>query len=211
VFLSLPLTVSGADLSPSYSEAVEMAIRNASSPSGWQPASLYVIPDGGGTEGLFYDAGKLVVRTATRSRYVKGNYVGQAGYKIFGGASTDAAWVTVGNDATRFLLANGVNGGNVVTLLERGLGMSATGTHDAIIEYAVDTQYLMRPTRNPDISAYTPAKYGQNLPFEKPAGMSDEARLGASAVHFRMRVWTAVPIEKLTPPHRTMTATMGSG
>ncbi len=174
VFLSLPLTVSGADLSPSYSEAVEMAIRNASSPSGWQPASLYVIPDGGGTEGLFYDAGKLVVRTATRSRYVKGNYVGQAGYKIFGGASTDAAWVTVGNDATRFLLANGVNGGNVVTLLERGLGMDATGTHDAIIEYAVNTQYLLRPTRNPDISTYTPAKYGQNLPFEKPAGMSDD-------------------------------------
>lgn len=172
--LCLPLKVAGGELSPNYSEAVEMAIRNASSPSGWQPASLYLIPDGGGTEGLFYDSGKLVVRTATKSTYVKGNYVGQAGYKIFGGASNDAAWVTVGNDATRFLLANGVNGDNVVTLLERGLGMSATGTHDAIIEYAVDTQYLMRPTRNPDISVYTPSKYGQNLPFEKPAGMSDD-------------------------------------
>lgn len=151
-----------------------MAIRNASSPSGWQPASLYVIPDGGGTQGLFYDAGKLVVRTATKSRYYGSNYVGQAGQKIFGGASTDAAWVTVGNDATRFLLTNGVTGSNVTTLLERGLGMDATGTHDAIIEYAVDSQYLLRPARNPDISVYTPAKYGQSLPFEKPAGMSDD-------------------------------------
>lgn len=172
--LCLPFTAFAADLVPSYNEAVEMAIRNASSPSGWQPASLYIIPDGGGAEGLFSDAGKLVVRTATKSGYVKSNYVGQAGYKIFGSATTDAAWVTVGNDATRFLLANGVNGSNVTTLLERGLGMDTTGTHDAIIEYAVGTQYLLRPTRNPDISVYTPAKYGQNLPFEKPAGMTDE-------------------------------------
>ncbi|OPY01651.1 MAG: Outer membrane protein B precursor [Syntrophorhabdus sp. PtaB.Bin047] len=173
-FLCLSFTARAADLVPSYTESIQMAVRNASSPSGWQPVSLYVIPDGGGTEGLFYDGGNLVVRTATKLRYVKSNYVGQAGYKIFGGASTDAAWVTVGNDATRFLLANGVNGSNVTTLLERGLGMDATGTHDAIIEYAVGTQYLLRPTRNPDISVYTPAKYGQNLPFEKPAGMSDD-------------------------------------
>lgn len=174
IILSFPLFTYGADLIPNYSDALEIAIRNASSPSGWQPASLYVIPDGGATEGLFYDGTRLVVRTATKSGNFKSNYVGQAGYKIFGGATTHASWVTVGNDATRFLLANGVNGGNVATLLERGLGMDTTGTHDAIIEYAVNAQYLLRPTRNPDITVYTPDKYGQNLPFEKPAGMTDE-------------------------------------
>lgn len=173
--LCAPFVAGAEDLSPGYSEALQLAISHAADPSGWQSASLYVIPDGGGTEGLVYDAGKLIVRTATKSGNFKGNYVGQAGYKIYGPATTEAAWVTVGNDATRFLLANGVNGNNVTTLLERGLGMDATGTHDAIVEFAVDTQYLMRPTRNPDISQYLPAQYGQAQPFVKPAGMSDAA------------------------------------
>ncbi|MDD3846651.1 MAG: hypothetical protein PHC90_09850, partial [Syntrophorhabdaceae bacterium] len=100
IILSFPLFTYGADLIPNYSDALEIAIRNASSPSGWQPASLYVIPDGGATEGLFYDGTRLVVRTATKSGNFKSNYVGQAGYKIFGGATTHASWVTVGNDAT---------------------------------------------------------------------------------------------------------------
>lgn len=162
----------GADLLPGYSESVQLAAGHAANPAGWQPASLYVIPDPGGTEGLFYDGGKLIVRTATKSGNFKGNFVGQPGYKIYGDPSVEAAWVTTGNDATRFLLANSVNGSNVTRLLERGLGMDATGTHDAIVEYSVNTGYIMRPTKNPDISQYLPAQYGQNMPFLKPAGMS---------------------------------------
>jgi uncharacterized protein with beta-barrel porin domain len=170
------LAVFAEDLNPRYRESVQLAADHASSPAGWQPASLFVIPDvPGGNEGLVYDGGKLIVRTATRSRNFQGNYVGQTGYKIYGPPTTDAAWVTTGNDATKFLLANGVDGANVTTLLERGLGMDATGTHDAVVEFAVDPRYLMRPTRNPDITQYLPAQYGADLPFVQPAGMSDEA------------------------------------
>ena len=177
-FLLLALFAGPADaegLSPNYADSVQLAIGHAANPAGWQPPSLIVIPDAGGTEGLAYDTGKLIVRTATKSRNFSANYVGQAGYKIYGSPATDATWVTTGNDATRFLLANGVNGANATKLLERGLGMDATGTHDAIVEFAVNTQYLMRPTRNPDIAQYLPGSYGTNAPFVKPAGMSDEA------------------------------------
>ncbi len=166
-----------ADLSPGYSEAMQQAIQHASDPSGWTPSTLVVIPDttAGTTGGLVYDIGKLIVRTATKSLYFQSNYVAQSDYTIYGSASGDATWVTTGNDATRFLLENGVTGDNVTTLLERGLGMNATDTHDAIVEYAVDTEYLMRPTRNPDITNYLPEQYGTNAPFVQPAGMRDEA------------------------------------
>jgi len=173
----LPLSTFAADPSPNYAESLQLATDHAANTTVWKAPSLFVIPDTtvGTTEGLVYDDGKLIVRTATKSRNYKWNYVGQAGYKIYGAATTDAAWVTTGNDATRFLTANSVNGNNVTTLLERGLGMDATGTHDAIVEYAVDTQYLLRPTRNPDIAQYLPDQYGTNLPFVKPAGMTDAA------------------------------------
>jgi outer membrane autotransporter protein len=168
------------DKYPQYLESVQLAVEHAANPANWRPASLFVIPDTttGTTEGLTYDGANLIVRTATRSSNFSSNYVGQANYKIW--KPTDpqhyATWVTTGNDATKFLQANGVNGANVMTLLERGLGMDATGTHDAIVEYAVDTQYLLRPTRNPDISQYLPGEYGADLPFPDvpPAGMSLE-------------------------------------
>ncbi|MCE5262195.1 MAG: hypothetical protein LLG97_01535, partial [Deltaproteobacteria bacterium] len=170
----LPGIAPAAD-SPDYPESLRLAIEHAADPAGWTTPSLVVIPDTvGGTEGLVYDGGKLVVRTDAKSKNFKTNYVGQAGYRIYGAATQEAAWVTTGNDATRFLLENGVTGSNVTTLLERGLGMDATGTHDAIVEYAVDPQYLLRPTRNPDITQVLPGAYGTNLPFVQPAGMSNE-------------------------------------
>ncbi|PKN05752.1 MAG: hypothetical protein CVU74_00005, partial [Deltaproteobacteria bacterium HGW-Deltaproteobacteria-9] len=175
----LPLGTSAAELSPNYAESLQLAIDHAANPTGWKAPSLFVIPDTtvGTTQGLVYDGGKLIVRTATKSRNFKWNYVGQASYKIYGPATTDAAWVTTGNDATRFLTANGVTGSNVTTLLERGLGMDATGTHDAVVEFALvpTNDNLMRPVRNPDITQYLPAQYGDSLPFVKPAGMTDAA------------------------------------
>ncbi|MGV8057868.1 MAG: autotransporter domain-containing protein [Smithellaceae bacterium] len=181
----LPLMTFASELTPNYAESLQLAIDHSANPAGWTAPSLFVIPDTtvGTTEGLIYDGGKLIVRTATKSRNYKWNYVGQAGYKIYGSATTDAAWVTAGNDATRFLTASGTNGSNVTTILERGLGMDATGTHDAIIEYAVDTQYIMRPTRNPDITQYLPGQYGTNLPFVKPAGMTDAAYANFTAYY----------------------------
>jgi outer membrane autotransporter protein len=175
LLISFPALTHAADLSPTYSESVQLAQDHAANPAGWTAPSLFVIPDGGGTAGLTYDGANLIVRTATKSRIFTSNYVGQAGYKIYGPATTDAAWVTTGNDATKFLLANGVTGANVTKLIERGLGMDTAGTHDAIVEYAADTQYLMRPTRNPDITQYLPVAYGDSASFVKPAGMSDAA------------------------------------
>jgi hypothetical protein len=165
-FLSLlPWIAFAADLSPTYPESVQMARDHAVSPAGWTAPSLLSITGPGGVQGLTYDSGALIVRTATKSRNFKWNYVGQAGYKIYGPATTEAAWVTTGNDATKFLLANGVTGANAIQLLERGLGMDATGTHDAVVEYALvpTNDNLMRPTRNPDITQYLPGQYGTSF------------------------------------------------
>ncbi len=175
LLLFLPGFVSAAELSPTYTESVQIAQDHAITPTGWTAPSLFTIPDPSGTEGLTYSGGMLIVRTATKSRNFKTNYVGQAGYKIYGPATTEASWVTTGNDATKFLQAYGASGANVTTLLERGLGMDATGTHDAIVEFAVEPHYLLRPTRNPDITRYLPSAYGDSAPFVKPAGMSDTA------------------------------------
>lgn len=173
-FLISPTLLRAADLLPGYNESVQLAISHANDPALWQPASLYAVPDTGGGQGLFYDGGKLVVRTATKSGNFKSLWVGKPGYTIYEKPGTpDAAWITVGNDATRFLTANGVTGNNVTKLLERGLGMNDLGNHDAIIEYAVNPTSLFRPTKNPDITQYLPAQYGQNLPFTKPAYMND--------------------------------------
>jgi len=49
------------------------------------------------------------------------------------------------------------------------------------------------------------------MPILNPDGMSDEARLGASAVQPRMRVWIGVPMAKLRAPDSVYAATMGSG
>ncbi len=182
IFLLIMLLLAGGrpDVSlaqgPGYSEAVTLAAEHAADPDGWQGQSLFVIPDNPeGTQGLVYDNGGLVVRTATKSVYFSGNHVGEPGYHIYGLPTQDAAWVTTGNDLTRFLLENQVNGDNVITLAERGLGMDATATHDAVVEYTVDPQDLMRPTRNPDISRVIPGQYGTHAPFVQPEGMSDDA------------------------------------
>lgn len=175
LIIILPPLLWAADLNPTYNESVQLAQEHAKNPAVWTPISspLFVIPDS--TEGLVYDGGKLIVRTAVKSRNFKWNYVGQAGYKIYGPATTDAAWVTTGNDATKFLLAQGVTGANVTKLLERGLGMDTEGTHDAVVEFALvpSNDNLMRPVRNPDIAQYLPAQYGDTLPFVQPAGMTN--------------------------------------
>ena len=49
------------------------------------------------------------------------------------------------------------------------------------------------------------------MPTLKPEGMSEEARLEASAVQARMRVWIGVPMAKLRPPQMMMATIIGAG
>ncbi|MDD5096864.1 MAG: autotransporter domain-containing protein [Candidatus Omnitrophica bacterium] len=113
----------------------------------------------------------LITRTFTKSKYYYGGgaLTGVGDYTTTGAAATDASWVTTGNDATKFLVDNGVTPDNVVDLLERGLGMNNNASHNMIIEYAVlpNNDNLMRPTRQPDIKNYstTSSDYAFNDPF----------------------------------------------
>lgn len=189
----LPLFATAADLTPDYQQSVLLSRQHADSPSGWVPNPLagdkrvFTITGNPATEnpafGLKYDStygdGKdyLIVRTLTKSSYYQSNYVNQSGYRIFGRPTTDAAWVTTGNEITTFLRQNGATGPNLVKLLERGLGMKNDGSHTAIVEYAViaDNNHLLRPTKNPDIRSYdtNPAAYGTFAAFAlKPADMA---------------------------------------
>ena len=120
-------------------------------PDGWRAAasSIITIPDTGGTHGLTYAAdGKLITRTVAKSSYFSADYVGEANYKIFGAPTTDAAWVTTGKDLTTFYDTRGYGATNteLIKTLEQGLGMNDTGTHDAVIEFAV-WRYRLVTTR----------------------------------------------------------------
>ena len=123
----------------------------------------------------------LITRTFTKSKYYysSGALTGVGDYTTAGGMTTDASWVTTGNDATNFLIDNSVTSSNVVDLMERGLGMNNDASHNMIVEYAVlpNNDNLMRPTRKPDIKNYsiTSSDYAFNDPFviTQPGDMSD--------------------------------------
>jgi len=192
----LPWAGTAADLSPDYQQSITLSRQHADSPAGWVPdyptsgnRQIFTITGNPAAEnaafGLKYDStgygdGKnyLIVRTLSKSNYYTNNYVNEAGYYIKGGpATTNAAWITTGNDATQFLRNNGGASANIVKLLERGLGMNNDGSHTAIVEYAVvaDNDHLLRPTKNPDIKTYAtdPATYGTNAGYgAKPADMT---------------------------------------
>ena len=167
---------------PGYQESITLAIQHADSPSNWMPAAgtMYTISGNAATDaqfGIKYDGGNIVVRTATKSGNFKSNYVGQAGYKSYGPATTSAAWVTTGQSLTTFLNDNSATGANVVKLVERGLGMSDSGTHDAVVEYTVapNNDNIIRPAKAFDIKTFSTdaSKYGTDADFAaKPADMS---------------------------------------
>ncbi len=199
---------SGVPPVPDYQDAITLAAANADAPSGWvaPTGSVYTISGVPSTDAQYdikYAGGNLIVRTETKSKNYKNNYVGQAGYSIYGAAATDATWVTTGSDATDFLRGNGVTGANATALLERGLGMNNTATHDAIVEYTVtpDNTHLMRPTKDPDITAYSanPSDYGTNalFPVSPPAGMNAEAYTNFQAYY---NAWKIAAIDGATFP-----------
>ncbi len=179
-------TIRAEDLAPTYAESVRLAVDHARNPEGWRPSSLFVVsPAAPAPQGLTYDngdpaTGNLIVRSLSRSvnhyRY-SDDYVGKADYRIYDPKRPQetAAWVTTGNDMTKFLDAHGATGGNVVRLMERALGMDTSGTHDVVVEFTVvpDNDHLMRPARNPDITEYTPDEYRDTAEPLKAPGMGD--------------------------------------
>ncbi|MFA6320798.1 MAG: autotransporter domain-containing protein [Candidatus Omnitrophota bacterium] len=64
---------------------------------------------------------------------------------------------------------------DAIKLIERGLGLNDDGSHNAIIEYTVvpTNEYIMRPTKNPDIKTYSTdyTKYGDPATFQNPGDM----------------------------------------
>lgn len=183
-------------LAETYQEAVKRAEAHAKAPAGWLPASspggpIVIIPDTSGTDqyGLKYDAGALIVRSATRQMFwIESSVTTKApgqNYNIVGSHAdnkiTGGAWVTTGNDYTTFLDNNmgTLRGAEVTKLIERGLGMRNDDTHNAIVEYAVAdlNNNAIRPTNYVNNSSYNTAnpddyKYtGIYSPFAKPAGM----------------------------------------
>ncbi len=125
----------------------------------------------------------LVTRTLTNVGYYAYNsgalHYGTGDYTTYDdGAHHQASWVTTGNDNTNFINNNVNSAANLVTTLERGLGMSGGGTHTAIVEYGVlpNNNNLMRPTNLLDIKTYSTnnTAYAYQDPFTpvNPGDMS---------------------------------------
>ncbi|MFH1982331.1 MAG: autotransporter domain-containing protein [Pseudomonadota bacterium] len=172
-----------------YPQAVENATANADAPAARMPAAAGMVKVseagsvGANPFGLrFYgDPAKnqLVVRSLSRSdayNGVRGTATAGANYAIYGDKTAMNAWVTAGNELTKFIEGQGLTAGALVEGLEQGLGMRDTGTHDAIFEMAVvvgDTAnaHLLRPTRNPDPTLFgtNPADYGTSGAFPTDA------------------------------------------
>jgi len=140
-------------------------------------------PDFGLTYINYSGTNYLITRTFTKSRNFFNTrtqtLTGVGNYTTYGSASTDASWVTTGNDATKFLDGQSATAATVIDLLERGLGMNNDASHNMIVELAVlpNNDNMMRPTREPDIKSYstTSSDYAFSNPFNpvQPADMDD--------------------------------------
>lgn len=104
----------------------------------------------------------LITRTLTNVGYYASSSgalsSGVGNYTTYNdGANHQASWVTTGNDATNFINANVPSAANLVTTMEKSLGMSGAGTHTAFVEYGVlpNNNNLMRPTNLLDIKSYS--------------------------------------------------------
>ncbi|MDD4893732.1 MAG: autotransporter domain-containing protein [Candidatus Omnitrophica bacterium] len=189
--LIFPLAPARAE---TYAESVTHAQNNIDNNTNFIPnypttgnKAIILIQPGSTDYGLTYQnysgTDYLSSRTFTKSRNFFNSstqtLTGVGDTTIYGGATTDAAWVTVGNDTTEFLDGQGATAGTVVDTLERGLGMNNDASHNMIVEYAVlpDNDHIMRPTRKPDIASYstTSSDYAFSDNFDSitaPSGMS---------------------------------------
>ncbi|MDD5568382.1 MAG: autotransporter domain-containing protein [Candidatus Omnitrophica bacterium] len=190
VFLAIPTRVFffSPAFAETYAEAVTHAQNNIDNNTNFIPSAGIILIRPGSTDyGLTYESygetSYLYTRTFTKSKNIFNSstqtLTGVGDAQIFGSPTTDAAWVTAGNDTTRFLDAQGATAATVTDLLERGLGMNNDGSHNTIVEYAVlpDNDHIMRPTRKPDIANYstTSGDYAFSDNFDSvtaPSGMS---------------------------------------
>ncbi len=191
-----------------YPQAVENAKANADAAAARMPAAATMVKVseagsvGANPFGLrFYGdptQNRLIVRSLSSSTAyngVLGTATSGMNYAIYGEKTAMNAWVTTGNELTRFIDGRGLTAGTLVKGLERGLGMKDTGTHDAIFEMAVvvgntANPHLLRPTRNPDPTVFStnPADYGTNGAFPadaQTAGIGTGA--AAEAVYFNYK------------------------
>ncbi|MDD5428491.1 MAG: autotransporter domain-containing protein [Candidatus Omnitrophica bacterium] len=188
----VPATTLAAD-NETYLQSVTNAMNHAAAPDGWVPQddSLITIPGDHSTDstyGLKYDSGgNLVVRSATQykgdssTQWIDDLYVNTPNYvyRPTSDPKWTASWVSTGKDMTKLYDDNkgtpAVTSTNAIKLIERGLGLNNDGTHNAIIEYTVapTNEYLMRPTKNPDIKTYSKdyTTYGDPASFQNPGDM----------------------------------------
>ena len=184
------------NLPPEYILAIERAQNHIDTPSGWIPTDGSIITISGDPSGadvakygLVYDTTSyggdyLITRTLTQSSF----YINSSTQAITGvGAYTtfndslnhQASWVTTGKSLTNFLDNNGGTASNIVKLMERGLGMNSTGSHTAIVEYAIQPtiELLFRPGLQPDIANFstTASDYGYSNPFTPVQGAMTQA------------------------------------
>lgn len=169
-----------------YSQSLVNAKANADAPTNWVAADADMVKvTGAGSVGAnpyalkYYGDptnNQLIVRTLSKSNAYNGAWgtttTAGANYSVYGSKTSLSAWVTTGKGMTGFIDGQGLTAGTVVKGLERGLGMSDTGTHDAVFEMAVTVgntanTSLLRPTRNPDPTQYgtNPANYGTSGAF----------------------------------------------
>lgn len=205
-FVLVPLIIlcsalTGTAQMETYSDSLVNAKTNADAPTNWMAAydDIVKISTAGsvGTNpyGLKYYGDQLIVRTASTERAYNGYYwpniptTAGSPYAVRDGTTIMRSWVTTGHEITSFVDRQNLNANTIVRGLEKGAGMSSTGTHDAIFEMAVTVgdhynPHLLRPTRNPDPAKYStnPGEYGTygkfspgDTPF--PAG-PEEAGIG---------------------------------
>ena len=197
IILIIPFLLSQttASASETYAQAVTNAQNNIDNNANFIPGNIIAgnkaiitILPGSSAFGLTYQnyggTDYLVTRTFTKSksffRSSTQTLTGVGDTNIYGGATTDAAWVTTGNDATKFLDGQSATSDKVTDILERGLGMNNNASHNMIVEYAVlpNNDNIMRPSREADIASYSTisSDYAFSGNFDsitKPTGMSD--------------------------------------
>ena len=207
--LSLLIPSSAFSDNETFTQAIANAKTHADHPSSWvaTDASMVKVSEAGSVGanpyGLtYYGAAannQLIVRTLSKSiNYdgVRGTATAGANYVAFGSTTSMSNWVTTGKSATDFIDNTAhLTADTITTGMERGLGMNADGSHDAIFEMAVtvgnsgNNIHLLRPVRDPDPTYYSTnaADYGTsgNIPADaKAAGLcTAEPNAAADSVY----------------------------
>jgi len=124
-------------------------------------------------------------------------HVGQ--YSTFTNANVEA-WVTVVPELKNF--CRNYTGTNIHLRLKQVLGLPATSANDTIVEYYVDPQYLLRPSRDPEITDQeAEVSFRTNTPYAAAVSTNYTAwfQTTIETRNYGMTngVWTAFPWTQL--------------